>query len=383
MQTSLRKHVPELDGLRGIAISSVIIHHQLTPFSLSGGFLGVDLFFVLSGFLITSLLLAEFSDTQTVSLRNFYMRRLLRLGPALSLFLITTLLLTFVTQTIGIFQQLKLVALAVFYATNWRMAMGWDMTLDPTAITWSLSIEEQFYLIWPLLLFACLAFKVKRKYIAAGLAVVILGIVAHRYRLLEVGVDLTRLYYGSDTRADALLVGCLFGLLHSRSPKLRTNSWLRISAVVSAVALGFLSSYTHFLDLYLYRGGFTAVALLSGLVIYVAANDPPRILSAALRFPPLVWLGHISYGLYLWHWLVARNVSLYWLGRWETPMKLALALGIAAASFYFFEKPINRLKSRFTARSKVPLSPANQALAESIAPHSPPLAGATLNASGQ
>ncbi len=379
MQTFPRKHVPELDGLRGIAISFVIIHHQLTPFSLSGGFLGVDLFFVLSGFLITSLLLAEFAATETISLRNFYMRRVLRLGPALALFLVSALLLALFTQSIEAVRQLKLIAMAVFYATNWRMAMGWDTSLDPTAITWSLSIEEQFYLLWPLLLFACLAFKVKRKFIAAGLVIVVLAIVVQRYRLLEAGVDLTRLYYGSDTRADALLVGCLFGLLDSSKLKRRSESWVRVSAVVSAGALGVLIFLSDFSDLFLYRGGFTGVALLSGLIIYGAANQPSRILSAALRFPPLLWLGHISYGLYLWHWLVVRNVSIYWLGRWEPIVKLALALGIAALSFYFYEKPINRLKTRFASQTDSLPPAADQPLAENIAAPSSPLAGASLN----
>ena len=380
METSLAKHVPELDGLRGIAISTVIIHHHLTPISLSGGFLGVDLFFVLSGFLITSLLLAEFAENNRISLRNFYMRRLLRLGPALALYLIATVLIAFQTQTISIVRQLKLVAFTIFYFTNWRMALGWDMTLDPTAITWSLSIEEQFYLVWPLLLTACLAFKLKRRIIAGGLALVILAIVVHRYLLLEAGADLTRLYYGSDTRADALLVGCIFGLLHSKRVGLRNNYWMATAAVISAVALALLILITEFEDPFLYRGGFTAVAIFSGLLIYAAANAPPRALSKALQFSPLVWLGHISYGLYLWHWLVVREVSLYWLGRWEGTAKLALALGIAAGSFYFFERPINRLKSRFASRAPKPGTPPKTS--SGISTDTAPIAGTALKVSG-
>lgn len=379
MENSLAKHVPELDGLRGIAISSVIIHHQLTPISLSGGFLGVDLFFVLSGFLITSLLLAEFAETKKISLRYFYMRRLLRLGPALALYLVATLLVAFQTQSVSIIHQLKLIAFTVFYLTNWRMAFGWDSTLDPTAITWSLSIEEQFYLVWPLLLTACLAFKLKRRSITGGLVLITLGIIIYRYALLEVGVDLTRLYYGSDTRADALLVGCVFGLLHSKKIRLRNNAWLNIAALASAAALGLLIVTSQFGDLFLYRGGFTAVAVLSGMLIYVAANTPPRALSIVLQFAPLVWLGHISYGLYLWHWLVVREVSLYWLGRWEGTAKLALALAIATSSFYFFEKPINRLKSRFASRPHRPVDPI---LPDNPVAHSTPIANPVLNASG-
>ncbi|HWN07708.1 MAG TPA: acyltransferase [Pyrinomonadaceae bacterium] len=381
METLLAKHVPELDGLRGIAITSVIIHHQLAPISLSGGFLGVDLFFVLSGFLITSLLLAEFAENNKINLRKFYMRRLLRLGPALSLYLVAALLVAYFTQSISIIQQLKLIALTVFYLTNWRMALGWDSALDSTAITWSLSIEEQFYLVWPLLLTACLALRLKLRFIAGGLAIVILGIVVHRYALLEAEADLTRLYYGSDTRADALLVGCIFGLLNSKMVRLGNNVWLlKTAALVSASGLGFLILTSHFGDLFLYRGGFTAIAILAGVLIYVAANAPPRVLSATLRFPPLIWLGHISYGLYLWHWLVVRNVSFYSLGRWEPTAKLALAIGIAATSFYFFEKPINRLKTRFASRTpRLPVPPPT--ISDNVEPHPAPIAEPALTAS--
>jgi len=354
MKTLVAKHVPELDGLRGIAIVAVLIHHQLTPFSLTGGFLGVDLFFVLSGFLITSLLLAEFRKTGSVSLKNFYMRRLLRLGPALAIYLSVCLLVAYWTQTIELTRQLKLIALAVFYSTNWRMAFRWDSTLDPTAIIWSLSIEEQFYLVWPLVLLGCLALKLRRCLIVGGLTLTVLAVAIHRYSLLESGTALTRLYYGTDTRADSLLVGCVFGLLPSVSSEWQTNTWLKLGGVFSAGALGFLILTADFSDGFLYRGGFTVVALLSGVVIFAAANAPPPPLSAALRFLPLVWLGKISYGLYLWHWLVVRNTSFYPLGRWEPLAKLTISLGIAAASFYLIEKPFNQLKSRFATRSPNP-----------------------------
>ena len=237
MQTFVSKHVPELDGLRGIAILAVVVHHHLTPFSLSGGFLGVDLFFVLSGFLITGLLLSEFEKTQTISLRKFYMRRVLRLGPALFLYLVACLCVTYYTQLIDFKTELKLIGLAIAYATNWRLALGWDPTLDPTAIIWSLSIEEQFYVVWPLLLFACLALKIRRRFIGLGLVVVIVAILLHRYDLLESGSSLTRLYYGTDTRADALLVGCLTALLPARIVQAGKKRWFDIAAIISAVVV--------------------------------------------------------------------------------------------------------------------------------------------------
>jgi peptidoglycan/LPS O-acetylase OafA/YrhL len=351
METFVAKHIPELDGLRGIAILSVIVHHKLTPFSLRGGFLGVDLFFVLSGFLITSLLLGEFGKTGLISLKKFYMRRLLRLGPALLIYLAAALLVTYHTQLIDLTRQLKLIAIAVFYSTNWRMAFGWDKSLDPTSIIWSLSIEEQFYLVWPLLLFGCLALKVGRRYIVSGLVVVILAILVHRYLLLDAAADLTRLYYGTDTRADALLVGCVFAFLNVTATAWKTINWLNVAGICSAVSLVILVSTADFSDQFLYRGGFTGIALLSGIVILVASNSPPWIFSALLRSGLLRWFGKISYGLYLWHWLVVRSTSLYYLGYWEPWAKLAIAVGIAAASFYLVERPFNKLKTRFAIKS--------------------------------
>jgi peptidoglycan/LPS O-acetylase OafA/YrhL len=339
--------VSELDGLRGVAIISVIVHHQLTPFSLPGGFLGVDLFFVLSGFLITGLLADEFARTKTISLRKFYMRRVLRLGPALFFYLLACLIVTHHNQLLGITRQLKLIGFALIYLTNWRMAFGWDPVLDPTAIIWSLSIEEQFYLVWPLLFFGCMALKLRRRTIVTGLAVVIVAIMAHRYSLLNSGTGLTRLYYGTDTRADALLMGCLLALLPVATAGVRVKRWLKMASVFSAAALLYLIATSNFGDQFLYRGGYTAVALLAALVIMVAANSPPRILAAALRWRLLGWFGKISYGLYLWHWLVVRSTSFYYLGYWESWARLALAVGIASLSFYLVEQPFNRLKSRF------------------------------------
>ncbi len=351
MQTFVSRHVPELDGLRGIAIITVLIHHQLTPLSLNAGFLGVDLFFVLSGFLITGLLLGEAEKTKTISLRNFYMRRVLRLGPALALYLIGCVLVTYYTQFITITRQFKLIGIALIYSTNWRMAFRWDDVLDPTAIIWSLSIEEQFYLLWPLVLLGFISLNIRRRYLAGALAIVIGLIALHRYSLLTAGHELTRLYYGTDTRADALLTGCLFALIPWRLEGKRSRVILNTASVLSAACFAYLIAGSEFTDRFLYAGGFTLVALVAGVVILAASTSRPPVLSTIFRWLPLRWFGHISYGLYLWHWLVVRNTSFYYLGEAEPWAKLLLAVGIAAASFYLLEKPFNRLKTKFSARA--------------------------------
>jgi peptidoglycan/LPS O-acetylase OafA/YrhL len=351
MQTFSSRRIPALDGLRGIAILAVLVHHQLTPLPLRGGFLGVDLFFVLSGFLITGLLLTEFEHTKSIALRKFYLRRVLRLGPALFLYLLGCLLVTWLTHFIELRRELKLVGLALIYSTNWRMAFGWDTSLDLTAIIWSLSIEEQFYLLWPLLLFACLALRVKRRFIVVGLALAIVAIMAQRYLLLAAGAELTRLYYGTDTRADALLVGCVMAFV----PLIRLRQrWLEAAGFAAALLVAYLIATVDFSSLFLYRVGFTGVALLTGVLILAVANAPNSLLATALGWRPLRWFGQISYGLYLWHWLVIRNVSFYYLGRGDSWAKLALSLGIASASFYLVEKPFNRLKARYEVRRLEP-----------------------------
>jgi peptidoglycan/LPS O-acetylase OafA/YrhL len=370
METFAPRHVPELDGLRGIAILAVLIHHELSSFRMKGGFLGVDLFFVLSGYLITSLLLAEFEKTRTISLRKFYIRRVLRLGPALALYLMASLAVTYHTQLISLTRQIWLIVLALLYATNWRMAFGWDPVLDPTAIIWSLSIEEQFYLVWPILFFGCLALKLKRRYIIAGLGLTILAVMLHRYLLFDQGTELTRLYYGTDTRADALLMGCLIALVPITVVGLASRRWLKFVGGVAAAGLVYFMIASSFGDAFLYRGGFTGVALLAGIVTLVAANSPPRILSVALRWSPLRWLGRISYGLYLWHWLVVRNTSLYYLGYWEPWARLGITLGMTVASFYLVERPFNRLKKRFAVSPTTPLSPVPPAETKETIPSS-------------
>ena len=373
METFAARHVPELDGLRGIAILAVLIHHEFIPLRMKGGFLGVDLFFVLSGYLITSLLLAEFEKTRTISLRNFYIRRVLRLGPALAIYLVASLVVTYHTQLISLTRQVWLIVIALLYSTNWRMALGWDPVLDPTAIIWSLSIEEQFYLVWPLLVFGCLALKLKRRYMVAGLGLAILAVMLHRYLLFEKGTELTRLYYGTDTTADALLMGCLIALVPITA--VATKHWLKFVGVIAAAGLGYFMIASSFGDALLYRGGFTFVALLAGIVILGAANSPPRILSAALGWSPLCWFGRISYGLYLWHWLVVRNTRLYYLGYWEGSARLGIALSVAAASFYLVERPFNKLKRRFAVSPTTPLSTMPQAeTTETISTSSIPLA---------
>jgi peptidoglycan/LPS O-acetylase OafA/YrhL len=342
-------HIPALDGIRGIAMILVLIHHQLIPLTLNGGFLGVDLFFVLSGFLITGLLLKEFGATESISLRNFYVRRALRLAPAFLIYLIAVLITTYFQHPEEFSREVKLVGLSLVYLTNWRMALGWDYSLDPTAIIWSLSMEEQFYLLWPPTLMILLSCRIKHSRIAIALALIVLAVGIHRAVLWSHGVELNRMYYGTDTRADALFAGCLIAFLAQHRLSEKFKSTLHIFGLAAAGLLVYFISTVTFTGQFLYRGGYTLVALATGLLIWSVSDSEHTWFARVLSFYPFRWIASISYGLYLWHWLLLRNVSFYYfVGEWDVWAKFVAALSIAAASFYLIETPINGLKIRFS-----------------------------------
>ena len=349
MHSFRSQHVPALDGIRGIAMILVLIHHQLIPATLNGGFLGVDLFFVLSGFLITGLLLKEFGTTESISLTNFYARRALRLAPAFLIYLTAGLIATYVQHPEEFLHEVKLVGLSLVYLTNWRLAFGWDYSLDPTAIIWSLSMEEQFYLLWPPTLMILLSCKIKQSRIAVALGLIVLAVGIHRAMLWSDGAELNRMYYGTDTRADALFAGCLVAFLAQHRLSASLKSTLRIFGFSAAILLTYLISTVTFTGQFLYRGGYTLIALATGLLIWSVCDSEPTWFARLLAFYPFRWFASISYGLYLWHWLLLRNVSFYYfVGEWDAWTRFVASVTIAASSFYLIERRINSLKSRFS-----------------------------------
>jgi peptidoglycan/LPS O-acetylase OafA/YrhL len=353
-------HIAALDGLRGIAILSVMLFHATLSWPggprPSGGFLGVDIFFVLSGFLITNLLLKEWQHSGSMALRAFYARRALRLLPALFALMATILLLP------GVFYSAERpwrdALIAAAYATNWVRAFGGDIRFF--AHTWSLTIEEQFYVIWPLLLLALLKLRVRRREI---LFLVVLGIAVPavlRVALWHGPMSVKRLYYGFDTRFDSLLLGCLVALIASWDliPRNRRSLIIiRLAATASAVVLAVLiASATEESQLTYFGLGAVACTSVAVLLVHVL-YCPSRLSELMLGNRPLVWVGRISYGLYLWHdpifFGMLNPTRMAKIGVSGFPLlgvRFAAAFVAATVSFYLIERPFLRIKERLASR---------------------------------
>ena len=207
------QYIPSLDGLRGAAILAVMIFHA-SPLYLRGGFIGVDIFFVLSGYLITTLLIKEYEEKRKINLKYFYMRRILRLLPALVLFLCGTLILSFFFPHPKNITTIKDVLIVLFYIANWFKAFHVRFSTF-YAHTWSLSIEEQFYIFWPPLFIILCRVIANRLYISVVVGMLVISSAILRIILIAEGYSYERLYSGLDTRADSLLIGCFLGIIIS------------------------------------------------------------------------------------------------------------------------------------------------------------------------
>jgi len=377
------RYLPALDGVRALAVLAVMAFHGGVSF-LPGGFLGVDAFFVLSGFLITSLLLDERLATGRIALAAFWGRRARRLLPALLLVLVVVAVAGRWLLDPGALQLLRADSLAaLFYVANWRMLLRRDggyfaatATPSPLEHTWSLGIEEQFYLLWPVLLLLLLA---RRPRLRALLALCVAGAIASAVvaaALFHPGVDPSRVYYGTDTRAQALLVGAALAtaLALGRPAAWSPGRLARLSRTAGlaalAGALGTAWAWTHAAGTSrgLYAGGFLAVAAATAAIIAHIVLAPTGLTARVLSRPPLPAIGRISYGLYLWHWPVFQAVTAErsgWAGWPLLALRVSIAFGLALASYLLVEQPVRR--RRWTVRLAAPAVPASVALVAALA----------------
>ncbi len=346
-------YMPGIDGLRAIAVGSVLIYH-LGAAWLPGGYLGVDVFFVISGFLITSLLVSEHRATGRIALRRFWLRRAWRLLPAVLLMMLLTLTAMLILHPEEVGRLRGQVVAALAYVINWHFVFAdvpyFEQFGRPSVLLhlWSLSIEEQFYLVWPPLLALALP-RVRRMGLLAAVTLAAGGSAALAWVLWEPFQDPSRIYYGTDTRAVALLCGVALALLAAgvaggeAVTRWRPAKELVGIAGMGAVVVAMLTLGD--LEERLYRGGFLLVALATAGAIWAAA-DSGSILSRVLGVRPMVWIGLRSYGIYLWHWpvimLTRPDVDVPFDGPTLVALRVGLTLGIAALSYRFVETPLRR-----------------------------------------
>ncbi|HEY2671899.1 MAG TPA: acyltransferase family protein [Rugosimonospora sp.] len=356
---------PALDGVRAFAVAAVVLFHAGVP-GITGGFLGVDAFFVVSGFLITSLLLAERDRHGRISLAAFWGRRARRLLPALLVVLIAVVIAgQFLLPTV----ELRLLRgdglAALVYVANWRMIYRgggnyFAQTSAPSPLqhTWSLGIEEQFYLFWPLIVVGLMAWLAARhgdtRRARVGLLLLsVAGAGASAYaaaRLYSPG-NVNRAYFGTDSRAQAILIGCALALLLSLlggraqgADPHRVHPVLGTFAICAAAGLGWLLTNADGTAAWMYRdAGLTAAAVAVAVLIAHAVVSPNSPTARLLALTPLVWLGRISYGVYLWHWPLFQFVNADRTGLSGLPLlflRLGLVLIIPIISFFVVEEPI-------------------------------------------
>lgn len=342
---------PALDGLRGLAIILVLIAHGLPGVPGSYGFVGVQVFFVLSGFLITHLLLEEYQQTGAVRIGAFYARRALRLLPAIMALLAVFVGYALLTPDSYYRKSFLLEALGVqFYYANWGVIYEW-FTAFPLGHAWSLAVEEQFYFLWPLVLL-CL---VKRFTPSAIIKILIIGAFLswlERYYLYSgTAATWSRLAYGTDTRGEPLLIGCALAVMLSSGMIPRTaelQAFLAKAAIVSLVGLLVIAAWARLGTPMLIYFGWTALSIFSAVIILDLIIGRRGRLRAAFENPGLVFMGKISYSLYLWHNFVLQVTHEFSWPVWLTASVNVLAITLLClGSYYLVERPFLRLKHRF------------------------------------
>jgi peptidoglycan/LPS O-acetylase OafA/YrhL len=365
------RHLPSLNGLRAVAVLGVMAYHLQFSWA-SGGYLGVDLFFVLSGFLITSLLLEEWVATAAISLAGFWARRAKRLLPALFLVVAALALYVIFNGTFGGPGANGLIDLAslrgdaistLLYVGNWHAIYAHQSYFaqfsspSPLQHTWSLAIEEQFYLVWPLVLLVLLR-RAGASWRRIGLAVAVaLGLASAGLMalLFHPGVDPTRVYYGTDTRLFDLMAGATVAFLAAARPQPneRARRILHVAGPIAAVVLGVFwvtgGTAAGLPRDFMFEGGFLLCAVLAAVVVADARLVDQGVLGRVLATPPLHFLGTISYGIYLWHWpiFVYLNGARTGLSEWPLDLvRVGLTLAVATASFFLVEQPIRRAQFR-------------------------------------
>jgi peptidoglycan/LPS O-acetylase OafA/YrhL len=315
------QRVPGLDGVRGLAILAVVTYHATNARFPVGGFFGVDLFFVLSGYLITSILLAEWERVGSIDLGSFYLRRARRLLPGLIPFLLAGLAIAVYITTEGVrgWTWLAGVIASSLYTTNfWAAFDRLGMTDHWLGGLWSLAAEEQFYLVWPF----ALVFLLRRRRGLIPVLVALLALSVVGFYTIGLTSTIQELQYDPAARSIPIVAGCLLAV----APQVEFHWGLTTGGTLFASACLVCHCVPGALLL------FTPIGIAGSMLLISNAHRSRWVLT----FPPLMWLGAISYSLYLWH------PALLWLLPHRQLLAIAVALGLATVSTVLVENPIRR-----------------------------------------
>ena len=349
---------PALDGIRAVAVVAVLLYHGRVGWA-QGGYLGVDLFFVLSGYLITTLLVTEFSGTSGIALTQFWLRRARRLLPALFVVLVGCALYSVFLADASQVAKIRGDAIAsLLYVANWHFIFSGASYFDQFALPsplrhmWSLAIEEQFYLVWPLVILGGLRVvgRTRRHWRTiwiAALAAGTVGSIALMAIIYGNGSNPSAAYYSTFTRAQALLIGAGLAFLLIERDRL-SREWNQVLLAFGAV--GFLGIFSLFYLAkgtpgWMYQGGFALTALLGACLIAGASRQEHNPLTALLAIKPLPQIGLISYGLYLYHWpiFVALTEDRTGLsGNALLGLRLGATVAVSVVSYRVLELPVRR-----------------------------------------
>lgn len=359
-ERNLPAHVVGLDGIRGVAVLLVFISHfhwilspdpfltKVTPWhfinrTFEAGFMGVDIFFVLSGFLITSLLMKDRSTNQKNLFRRFYRRRALRLLPALYALLIADFFVSRWENFPGDIQW-RTTWHALLFLNNWNIVNNFGEAQNDLGHLWSLGIEEQFYLIWPLTIWLLTKLKIPSKMMIPLILFASLIVMVHRTSLWNDGTSWIILYVRTDTRLDSLLIGAMFAYVYRyfQVPSKILNS----VATLSFLGLVYIK-YVLDKSPFIFEMGWTIIALLAGFIILSVAEGV-FFVQKVFTWRPLTIIGKVSYGLYLWHMpiflLFGRHVT-----SGSRPLRLLIGIILASVvtslSWFLIEKPFLNLKN--------------------------------------
>ena len=375
--TSHNRYIPALDGLRALAVGAVVLYHLGIGWA-QGGMIGVTVFFVLSGYLITRILLREFIRTRRIDLKNFWVRRTRRLLPLVVTVIVATAALCTVFNHVMLTKMRGDILPSLLFFNNWWQILHnvsyFNAVGDPLPLThfWSLAIEEQFYLVWPLLLIVVLRADIKRKVARRGVFALAAVSALAMALLYNPAADPSRVYYGTDTRVFSLLLGAWLAFVSDRElsapavfykleglparvpavgavvralPAPLRRAPLDLLGILGMLGLALMVVLTNGYSAFPYYGGTLLCSLLAVAVI-AACSRPESYLGRALACTPLVWLGQRSYGIYLWHYplLLLMNPAADVTDKpwWILAIQVAIVVAASAISYRFIETPFRR-----------------------------------------